>query len=145
IDWKRQIPLHPGFALRLNLHMSPIEAHAVLYTIEQSLMPAKTGKKYEWEVAIDAKDELATAIQDYDWADEVLHAQIGRRWLLDAHNVSRDEIVRLGQRMATESEGAQAQYEENGEQVNWWPDFVRAVLGQESAMTDYQLGTADPV
>ena len=26
-------------------------------------------------------DGLATYFQDYDWADEVLHAQIGRRWL----------------------------------------------------------------
>lgn len=145
VDWRREIPLHPGFALRLNQHMNPIEAHAVLYTIEQSLMPAKTGKKYEWEVAVDARDPLATAFQDYDWADEVLHAQIGRRWLLDAHKLSRDEIVRLGQRMATESEGALQQYEANGEQINWWPGFVRAVLGQESAMSEYTLGTADPV
>ncbi len=145
VDWRREIPLHPGFALRLNLHMDPIEAHAVLYTIEQSLMPAKTGKKYEWETAIDANDALAALFQDYDWADEVLHAQIGRRWLLDARGLSRDEAVKLGQRKATESEADLAQYEDRGEQVNWWPDFVRKVLGQESAMQDYALGTADPV
>jgi hypothetical protein len=47
--------------------------------------------------------------------------------------------------MATESEGALQQYEANGEQINWWPGFVRAVLGQESAMSEYTLGTADPV
>ncbi len=96
-------------------------------------------------LALDARDPLATAFQDYDWADEVLHAQIGRRWLLDAHKLSRDEAVTLGQRMATESEGALQQYEANGEQINWWPGFVRAVLGQESAMSEYTLGTADPV
>ena len=53
--------------------------------------------------------------------------------------------MKLGQRKATESEADLAQYEDRGEQVNWWPDFVRKVLGQESAMQDYALGTADPV
>lgn len=145
IDWRREIPLHPGFALRLNLHMTPLEAHAVLYTIEQSLMPAKTGKRYEYETAIDAHDELATLFQDYDWADEVLHAQVGRRWLLSAHDLSREEVVRLGQQKATESEAALGQYTHRGEQVNWWPDFVRRVLGCETAMREFALGTADPV
>jgi len=145
IDWRREIPLHPGFALRLNCHMTPLEAHAVLYTIEQSLMPAKTGKRYEYETAIDANDELATLYQDYDWADEVLHAQIGRRWLLAAHDLSRAEVVTIGQQKATESENALEQYTDRGEQVNWWPDFVRNVLGHTTAMKDFDLGTADPV
>ncbi len=88
IDWKTAIPLHPGFALRLNQHMTALEAHAVLYTIEQSLMPAKTGKRYEWETAIVCGRRLAILFQDFDWADEVLHAQIGRRWLLGAHGLT---------------------------------------------------------
>lgn len=145
IDWKHTIPLHPGFALRLNLHMSALEAHSVLYTIEQSLMPAKTGKRYEWEVAGQAADLLARLFQDYDWADEVLHAQIGRRWLLGAGNRTREEVVALGQRKATESEAALREYEDRGEQVNWWPEFVLKVLGKNTAMTDFLLGTADPV
>jgi hypothetical protein len=146
IDWKQDIPLHPGFALRLNLHMEPLEAHAVLYTIEQSLMPARTGKRYEWVVTSEAHDPLATLFQDYDWADEVLHAQIGRRWLLKALGISREEAVKLGQRKGAESEATLREYEERGEQVNWWPDFVRRVLGKETAMTGYALGgTSDPV
>jgi len=145
IDWRKEIPLHPGFALRLNLHMSPLEAHAVLYTIEQSLMPAKTGKKYEWEVTGEANDPLAKFFQDYDWADEVLHAQIGRRWLLAAQDMDREVVIRLGQQKATESEAALRDYEDRGEQFNWWPGFVRKVLGKETAMTDFAMGTADPV
>jgi hypothetical protein len=145
IDWRSEIPLHPGFALRLNLHMTPLEAHAVLYTIEQSLMPAKTGKRYEYETAIDADDRLATLYQDYDWADEVLHAQIGRKWLLAAQNMSREEVVRIGQQKATQSESALAQYTERGKQFNWWPAFVRKVLGHETAMQEFALSTADPV
>ncbi len=145
IDWRAEIPLHPGFALRLNLHMTPLDAHAVLYTIEQSLMPAKTGKRYEYETAIDANDELATLYQDYDWADEVLHAQIGRKWLLAAQNLSREDVIRIGQQKAIELEDALTRYMERGEQVNWWPDFVRKVLGHETAMQEFALGTADPV
>jgi hypothetical protein len=144
IAW-REIPLHPGFSIRLNQHMSAAEAHAVLYTIEQSLMPATTGKRYEWETAAQTQDELATLFQDFDWADEALHVRIGRQWLLATLKMTRDEAIQLGQEQATRSESALHAYEARGEQVNWWPAFVRRVLGHESAMTAYTLGTADPV
>jgi hypothetical protein len=144
VGWK-QIPLHPGFSLRLNRHMSAPEAHAVLYAIEQSLMPATTGKRYEWETAVQTKDELATLFQDFDWADEVLHVHIGRQWLLATLKMSRDEAIWLGQDQATQSESALLAYADRGEQVNWWPAFVRKVLGHESAMKAYTFGTADPV
>jgi hypothetical protein len=145
IDWRREIPLHLGFGIRLNQHMTPLEAHAVLYTIEQSLMPAKTGKRYEWEVALDAGDDLATLFQDYDWADEVLHAQIGRRWLLAARKLSREEAETLGRQKGSESEAALAQYADRGDQINWWPAFVRKILGKETAMTRFEMETTDPV
>ena len=144
VDWKK-IPLHPGFALRLNQHLSAIEAHAVLYAIEQSLMPATTGKRYEWTTAGESHDELAQFFQDYDWADEVLHVRIGRECLLMSLKLSQDEAVKLGQRCATESEAALQNYAARGAQTNWWPDFVRQVLGKESAVVRYTLGTADPV
>ena len=44
-------------------------------------MPAETGKRFEYETAVEAGDPLSAHFHDYDWADEVLHAQIGRRWL----------------------------------------------------------------
>ena len=69
----------------LNTEFEPIEAHVVLWGIEQSLMARKTGKGYEWDVAVESGDEFAISMQDYDWADEVLHAQIGRRWLIPEH------------------------------------------------------------
>lgn len=144
IDWRREIPLHPGFSLRLNLHMNHLEAHAVLYTIEQSLMPAKTGKRYEWETAIQASDELARLFQDYDWADEVLHAQIGREWLIPALGMSREDVIRLGQTKAIETENVMFAYAEGEPQVNWWPDFVRRVLNQDSQASSEVMNT-DPV
>src|SRR5207244_8211855 len=48
---------------------------------EQGLM-TKTGKRYEWEVGVASGDPLRATIQDYDWADEVLHAALGREWYI---------------------------------------------------------------
>ncbi len=145
IDWKREIPLHPGFAIRLNQHLSPIEAHAVLYAIEQSLMPATTGKKYEWVTADEAGDPLAKLFQDFDWADEVLHVNIGREWGLATAGMNRETFQALGHQKAVESEAALAQYTDRAPQVNWWPDFVQRVLGKPSAVASETFGTSDPV
>ncbi len=145
IDWKREIPLHPGFSLRLNQHMSALEAHAVLYTIEQSLMPADTGKKYEWVTAGAAGDPLAKLFQDYDWADEVLHVHIGREWGLALSGMSRAEFVDMGQRKASESEGVLEAYADPAKQFNWWPGFVQHVLGKATTAQDREFDTSDPV
>ncbi|MDX2141281.1 MAG: hypothetical protein SF123_24565 [Chloroflexota bacterium] len=145
IDWKRDVPLHPGFSIRLNQHMSALEAHAVLYTIEQSLMPADTGKKYEWVTADAAGDPLAKFFQDYDWADEVLHVHIGREWGLASSGMSRAEFVDMGQRKATESEGVLEAYADPAKQVNWWPEFVERTLGKTSTAQDRAFDTSDPV
>lgn len=145
IDWRREIPLHPGFSLRLNLHMTANEAHAALYTIEQSLMPATTGKKYEWETAAEAADPLARLFQDYDWADEVLHVRIGRDWGIPRSGMSRQEYQELGTRRLIETETVLEQYAQPDQQINWWSAFVDKVLGQKSAVGDQSFGTGDPV
>ena len=80
VDWTQARITH-NWSLRLNTECSPIERHAVLYFIEQGLM-ARTGKKFEWEVGVLSGDPLMATIQDYDWADEVLHAAIGRKWYI---------------------------------------------------------------
>src|SRR5438034_83280 len=41
-----QVPLNVGFSLGLNTRVSPTEAHAALWWIEQGLMPRTTGKAY---------------------------------------------------------------------------------------------------
>lgn len=145
IDWKGEIPLHPGFAIRLNQHLSPIEAHAVLYAIEQSLMPATTGKKYEWVTADEAGDPLAKLFQDFDWADEVLHVNIGRQWGLTISGMNREMFQNLGHQKAMESEKVLEAYTDRAPQVNWWPDFVLKVLGKPSAVADKSFDTSDPV
>ncbi len=80
VDWTQARITH-NWSLRLNTECTPIERHAVLYFIEQGLM-TKTGKRYEWEVAPESGIPLMATIQDYDWADEVLHAALGREWYI---------------------------------------------------------------
>ena len=70
---------------------TPIERHAVLYFIEQGLM-TKTGKRYEWEVGVESGLPLIATLQDYDWADEVLHARIGRDWYVKAIGDARKAV-----------------------------------------------------
>jgi bacterioferritin (cytochrome b1) len=137
IDWKKNIALHPGFSLRLNLDLTPQQAHTALYVIEQSLMDRHTGKRAEYETAVDADDKLASLFQDYDWADEVLHAQIGRRWIVPKLNMKIDEILTYGRTLLAFSQTIQ-NYVDRGEQVNWWPDFVQNSLGKPSAIDDWE-------
>lgn len=127
-----QVPLNIGFSLGLNRLATPLEAHAALYWIEQGLMPKTTGKAYEWRTARESGDPLATLFMDFDWADEVLHVHIGRRWLVKEIG-SREEAERIGAaafsrvmaiRRKRGLEGA-----EETEQREWWPDFCEAALG----------------
>jgi hypothetical protein len=78
VDWTRA-RITFNWSRRLNTECSPLERHAVLYFIEQGLM-TRTGKRYEWEVGAASGNPLVKTFQDYDWADEVLHAQLGREW-----------------------------------------------------------------
>jgi hypothetical protein len=80
VDWTKA-RITWNWSYRLNTECTPAERHAVLFFIEQGLMP-KTGKRYEYEVAAESGLPLMKTIQDFDWADEVLHSQIGRQWLV---------------------------------------------------------------
>jgi hypothetical protein len=133
VEWTR-LPLHVGFSLRLNRHAAPLERQVLLYAIEQSLMPAETGKRAEYETARAAGDDLSAHFHDFDWADEVLHAQIGRRWLKH-EGLSREEAIRRADAIHERTWTALAQYREPiaEDPWEWWRQLVRAVLGHESA------------
>ena len=79
IDWRKFVRINFTWSMALNTQLRPLERHAVLYFIEQGLMP-KTGKRFEWELGLASGDPFAGLAQDFDWADEVLHARIGRDW-----------------------------------------------------------------
>jgi hypothetical protein len=139
IDWKREIPLNVSFALRLNLHAKPVERQMMLFAIEQSLMPADTGKRFEYETARAAGDELSAHFHDYDWADEVLHSQIGRR-ALKREGITSEEARGRAVGVHEKTWAALDRYRHLDAQQAWWGPFVRKALGHESAMGDADLG-----
>jgi hypothetical protein len=138
VDWKKLIAIHPGMSIRLN-RLDIKDVHNVLYAIEQNLMPAKTGKRLEYEISKNAEDPLAMLIQDYDWADEVLHVHIGRKWLLPKTGLTSSEAVKKGWEIRASTVGVLDEYEDPAEQKNWWPDFVRKVLERETAQKEFNL------
>ncbi len=122
IDWT-EIPINFTWSRNLNLQLNARERHGVLFFIEQGLMP-RTGKRYEWEVANDSGDPLSALFQDFDWADEVLHAQIGRRWYVPRYNDSR-EALSYGDRCWSKVLSYWRDDLINGrtQHRNWWPDL----------------------
>ncbi|WP_426454647.1 hypothetical protein ACP26L_18200 [Paenibacillus sp. S-38] len=53
--------------------------------IEKAAMKYPPGKREEWEFCRDSvRDPLMTTFQDFDWADEVVHAGFGQRWIIEA-------------------------------------------------------------
>jgi hypothetical protein len=125
VDWTEARITH-NWSYRLNTECTPIERHAVLYFIEQGLM-TKTGKRYEWEVSQQSGIPLMATIQDFDWADEVLHAQLGQAWYIPAIG-DRKKALEFGDKcwsrvlsnwQAVLDQGLTAH-------ANWWP----AIYGQ---------------
>jgi hypothetical protein len=125
INWPEKVMVNFTWSLALNSQLKPIERHAVLYFIEQGLMP-KTGKRYEWETAQASGNPLAALFQDYDWADEVLHARIGRDWYLKEFK-NPQQATQYGDECWSRVLMDWNQWKEEGltEHRNWWPDLYR--------------------
>jgi hypothetical protein len=124
IDWtKARITLN--WSHRLNTECTPIERHAVLYFIEQGLM-TKTGKRYEWEVGQESKEPLIATIQDFDWADEVLHAQLGREWYIPQIGEWKEALA-YGDRCWSKILSNWQTVKDQGltRHENWWPEIYR--------------------
>jgi hypothetical protein len=121
VDW-RKVMVNFTWSLGLNTQLTPAERHGVLYFIEQGLMP-KTGKRFEWETAQAAHSTLSTLFQDYDWADEVLHARVGRDWYVSQFENPKDAIE-WGDRAWSKVLIGWTQWRDEGLTAhrNWWPD-----------------------
>jgi hypothetical protein len=120
IDWTQARITH-NWSLRLNTECTPLERHAVLYFIEQGLM-TRTGKRYEWEVAAESGLPLMQTIQDYDWADEVLHAALGREWYISLFS-DRKEAIDYGDACWSRILSNWQAVRDQGltRHDNWWP------------------------
>ena len=127
IDWAKLVAVNLNWSLALNTQLGPKERHAVLYFIEQGLMP-RTGKRYEWEVATASANPLAAIFQDYDWADEVLHSRIGREWYVQAEFAGKqNEASAYGDACWNRVFLDWEEYRRRGltRHRNWWPDLYR--------------------
>lgn len=121
VDWTK-VMVNFTWSLGLNSQLTAKERHGVLYFIEQGLMP-KTGKRFEWETAQAAHNALSALFQDYDWADEVLHARVGRDWYVSQFENPK-EAVEWGDRAWSKVLIGWKQWRDEGltEHRNWWPD-----------------------
>lgn len=140
-----QIPTHTGFAEYPNTKLSPEDRYAFLWGIEQGLM-GKSGKQSEVALAKAGGDELATVFQDYDWADEVLHAAIGRRWLEPRYG-TREAMLAVYERVRPDYDRMkEIDLQKPGR--NWFPAFYEKHLKAKSPQppqgADDTLGS-DPI
>lgn len=125
IDWRKFVRVNFTWSLALNTQLTPLERHSVLYFIEQGLMP-KTGKRFEWEVGLASGDPYSAMIQDYDWADEVLHAHIGRDWYVKQIGDAK-QATAYGDTCWSKVLIDWHSYREQGltRHENWWPALYR--------------------
>ena len=125
VDWRKYVRVNFTWSLALNTQLTPLERHAVLYFIEQGLMP-KTGKRFEWETGLASGDVFAAMAQDYDWADEVLHARIGRDWYVRAVGNAK-KATEFGDACWSRVLIDWQSYRDKGltRHENWWPATYR--------------------
>jgi len=136
VDWPKKVMINHTWSLGLNTQLTPKERHAVLYFIEQGLMP-RTGKRHEWETAIAAHNPLSSTFQDFDWADEVLHARVGRDWYVN-QMPSAHEAVEYGDRCWSKVLMNWEAWREKGltRHRNWWPETYQQYCDQNALEPD---------
>ena len=127
LDWAA-VPHEISFGEFPNTQLEPADRHCLLWGIEQGLMKPD-GKQREYKVACESGDPLSITFQDFDWADEVLHAQIGRRWLLPAF----ESMEAMQQRYEEVLARFQAILDQDQAlpRAEWWDAFYQQVPRQE--------------
>jgi hypothetical protein len=130
-----QYPVDLQASTTMNLDFEPLEAHAWLWDIEQGLMARETGKHREWAMARACGDALVATFQDYDWADEVLHAQIGRKWLV-AEFGTRARLKEFAATTWEKWNRLDAQLLPLSAQEPWWPRFLDDIRRRRARLPD---------
>jgi hypothetical protein len=82
----------------------------------------RTGKRYEWELGVESGIPLMSTIQDYDWADEVLHAALGREWYIPQIG-DRKQALAYGDACWSKILSNWTTVRDQGltQHENWWP------------------------
>ena len=131
VDWTG-IPLNVGFALRLNLLATPLERQTILYAIEQSLMPAETGKRFEYETAVKPATRsrpTSTITTGPTRCCTPTSAGAGS----SAKESAPEQALERAQAIHERTWAALDQYRSDEPPGDWWDALVRPVLGQPSA------------
>ncbi|MEI6083027.1 MAG: hypothetical protein WCS70_01870 [Verrucomicrobiota bacterium] len=139
VDWPDKVMINFTWSVGLNTQLQPWERHGVLYFIEQGLMP-KTGKRFEWETALAAANPLSATMQDFDWADEVLHARIGRTWYVSQFKTATDAVA-YGDKCWSKVLADWRGWRDQGltQHRNWWPDLYNAYCQQHDIAPDPKI------
>ena len=138
VDWTKARITY-NWSHRLNTECTPTERHAVLFFIEQGLM-TKTGKRFEWELGVGSGIPLMATIQDFDWADEVLHAAIGRTWYIPQFeniNKALEYGDQVWSRILSNWQAVKDQGLTNHD--NWWPAIYRQACEAWGEQPDPQV------
>ncbi len=135
VDWTK-VKITYNWSYRLNTECTPMERHGVLYFIEQGLMP-KTGKRYEFETGQASGLPLIATLQDFDWADEVLHSQIGRLWYVPEFG-SLQKALEFGDQAWSKVLSNWATVRDKGltKHENWWPAVYAQACAAEGVTPD---------
>jgi hypothetical protein len=136
LDWSKLVMVNFTWSLGLNTQLQPWERHAVLYFIEQGLM-TKTGKRFEWWVGSESGDPLSKLFQDYDWADEVLHARIGKDWFVSAFG-DQKEAIEFGSACWSKVLTDWSAWRREGKTAhrNWWPQLYQEFCSKHGLKAD---------
>lgn len=132
VNWTR-LPVNVTFSYKLARFCTPLERHILLFAIEQSLMPSRRGKRWEWTIARDSGDQLSTTFHDFDWADEVLHAAIGKKHLRGVFHGDFNAAFRHAEELAKRiAEGLERDpMPGDAPPPDWWEKFASQVLGRK--------------
>ena len=143
VNWPATVRVNSTWSKGLNQQLTPRERHAVLWFIEQGLM-SKTGKRFEWELGTDSGDVFSELIQDFDWADEVLHARIGREWYVKDFETT-EAAAEYGNACWNKVVSEWEKWKEEGltEHHNWWPDLYREVCKNRGEEPDPRVVAYD--
>lgn len=130
-DWTR-LPVNVTFSYKLARFCNPQERHILLFAIEQSLMPARRGKRWEHQIAGESGDALSTTFHDFDWADEVLHAAIGKKHLRTVFHGDFNAAFRRARKLARRiAQGLEREpMPADAPPPDWWEKFAAQALGR---------------
>ena len=97
----------------------------------------KTGKRYEFEVATLSGIPIVATIQDFDWADEVLHSQIGRAWYVTQFPTLK-EAMDFGDKAWSKITSNWTTVRDRGltQHANWWPAIYSQACAAEGVSPD---------